>query len=206
MYRGARGDPPSPCWTCELLDGADANHPGDECPVVAERLKNKQCTLCGSPDHRKTACDKFFADKHVANHPKVTYFPMGPRQASITWCLRCGAKAAHATADSTEESPPILFPMGSDKQQLEGIYTWCGIRGHTYQSCMHRAPQQADANKAAIDDLSYRVDALSKSVEVVSTLDSKVTTLQQDMKGLMQWKTGQSFSHSKLQAQVQGME
>ena len=71
---------------------------------------------------------------------------------------------------------------------------------------MRRAPHHADANKVAIDDLLSCVDTLSKSVEVVSAPDSKVTNLQHDMKGLMQWKAEQLSSHSNLQAQVQSVE
>ena len=68
--RGARGPPPAPCWTCELIPGADALHWGDECPVAAKRPKNRECTLCGSKHHWKKGCDKYIPEKHTAKNPK----------------------------------------------------------------------------------------------------------------------------------------
>ena len=129
--RGARGPPPVPCWTCELIHGADANHWGDECPVAAERLKNRQCTLCGSSDHWKKACDRYVATKHESKPPQTTYFPTGPKRANISWCLRCGKKGIHPTVDCDSSSPPILLPTAEDKADLEGICCW---RGEAYSS------------------------------------------------------------------------
>ena len=69
--------------TCELIDGADANHWGDECPVAAQRLKDRQCTLCGSPDQWKKVCPRYEADKHKARNPTTTYWPTGPKRSAI---------------------------------------------------------------------------------------------------------------------------
>ena len=54
---------------------------------------------------------------------------------------------------------------------MEGIRTYCAIHGHQSASCMRCAPQQANANKVAIDKLSLRVDTLSKSVDKVNELE-----------------------------------
>ena len=204
--RGERGPPPSPCWTRELIAGADPNHWGDECPVAAERLKNRECTLCGSKEHWKKGCPNYQAGKHTARNPRTTYFPTQPRQANITWCLKCGIKGAHATVDCQKDSPAILFPSGDDKEAMEGICTFCAIRGHTFSSCMRRAPQQADANKMEIDKLSLRVDALSKSVDKVNELDSKVRSLRSDVLGLTQWKATSEATQDDMKKQLATME
>ena len=162
------------------------------------------------PMRLSTALEKslpqYRQDKHEAKHPHTTYFPIAPRQANITWCLRCGVKGVHATADCPNESPPILFPTGADKTELEGICTWCAIRGHDHKSCMRRAPQQADANKAAIDSLSSRVDAMTKSFESVAALESSVSDLQSDMRSLISWRSQQAQAQAQLETRVTTME
>ena len=72
--------------------------------------------------------------------------------------------------------------------ELEGICTWCAIRGLQFASCIRRAPRQADANKVAIDQLSLRVDALSKNVDKVDGLDVKISGLRTDVQSLMSRK------------------
>ena len=148
--------PPAPCWTCELILGADANHWRDECPLAADRLKNRQCTLYGSPDHWKRACDKYISTKHKPKRPQVTYSPTGPKRANISWCLRCGKKGLHPIVDCDSSIPPILLPTAEDKTEMEGICCWCGIRGHHHKDCMRRAPMQAEENREAICSLSGR--------------------------------------------------
>ena len=71
---------------------------------------------------------------------------------------------------------------------------------------MRRAPGQADANRDAIEKLTGRVDALTKSVERVAELDSKVTALQGDMKGLLSWKEQHQKSHIALTEGVHAVE
>ena len=89
---------------------------------------------------------------------------------------------------------------------MEGICTWCAIRGHNFASCMRRAPQQADANKVAIDKLSLRVDALSKSVDQVGVLDAQVQALRSDVQGLAKWQDKHITAHDALRHRVQDVE
>ena len=183
--RGARGPPPAPCWTCELIPGADALHWGDECPVAAERLKNRECTLCGSKHHRKKGCDKYVAEKHTAKKPQTTYFSTGPRRANRSWCLRCGTKDQHPTCDCSSISPPNIFPAGQDKEDLGDICEWCAIRGHNLRECMRRAPIQAEENRSGLSALTSRFDALEKSIGDLGGLSQKVDRLQSQMSDLL---------------------
>ena len=89
---------------------------------------------------------------------------------------------------------------------MEGICTWCAIRGHNFAPCMRRAPQQADANKVAIDKLSLRVDALSKSVDQVGVLDAQVQAPRSDVQGLVKWQDKHITAHDALQKCVQDVE
>ena len=121
----------------------------------------------------------------MPEHPKTTHFPIAPRQANITWCLQCGVKGSHAIVHYQKDNRAVIFPTREDKSELEAICTWCAIRGHQFANCMRRVPQQADANKIAIDQLSLRVDALSKSVDKVNALDVEVSGLRTDVQSLM---------------------
>ena len=187
--RGGRGPPPSKCWTCELINGADANHWGDECPVAAQRLKDRQCTLCGSSDHWKKGCPRYQAEKHKARNPTTTYWPTGPQRSAISSCLRCGVKGDHPTMECTAAGPPIILPDPSDADDLQDVCLWCSIEGHSHQSCMRRAPVQAKENAVAIAGLTDRVDALQKSVTDCTPLSGKVSTLEGQMSSLMAWKS-----------------
>ena len=158
--RGDRGSHPAPCWTCELIPGAESDHWGAECPVEAQRLKDRQCTLCGSPDYWKMGCDKYIKDKHTAKRLVTTYLPTGPKRAAIPWCLRRGKKRDHPTMDHKSTYLPILLPSAADASDLSDVCFWCSIKGHSQTECMRRASVQANENASAIMGLSQCVDVV----------------------------------------------
>ena len=183
--RGAPGPPPAPCWTCELIRDIGANHRGDECEVAAQRLQNRQCTLCGSSSHWKKACDSYKAEKHTPRKPTTTYFPTGPKRANVSGCLHCGTKNNHCTIGCKSANPPIILPTGQDKEDLAYVCKYFGVRGHGLRECMRCAPIQAGDNRSVICALTTPVNSLQKSVDNMASLSEKVTSLEGNMCSLL---------------------
>ena len=98
-----RRPPPSKCWTCELIDGADANHRGDECPVAAQRrIANAPCVV------RQTTRRKGVPDTRQTNiKPAIPRPPTGPPVPSDQQSHGACAAGSKGNTPQWTAQPPV---------------------------------------------------------------------------------------------------
>ena len=153
--------------------------------MVAQRLKDRQCTLCSSADHWKKGCDTYISGKHTAKRLVTTYFPRGPKRLAIAMCARCGKKGDHPAMDCKSTDPPVLLPFASNASDLSDVCFWGSMKGHSHRECMRRAPVQANKHASAIIGLIQWIDAVHKAVEACNDMAPKVIDLEGQMSALM---------------------